>query len=309
MRAAPRSELALVLEDAVAAFGTDAQVHQVRLQPPDREEVVRAAEFFEHGAIAERIRAMVPDDVPASADRLMASASNIMRTYFGVVATAALVPLAHGVGIDVSLPRLTLVLGRGRPMESVLDLSDSAVLTCPERPTDWPVRGTTVPSADALRGDVVRGLIGNLSTAVGRVARAARVPKKVLWTTAVEQIDALYGTARLDPAHALHNRACDDFEALTQAALIPGTEQANPLRGLLTWERFDDPRLERSLQFRLQCCLCYLIRDGGTHCCSCPRVDKDARADLWLTFDERKAAAHGGERRDDLQSKGRRRRV
>src|SRR4029077_7522551 len=85
-----------------------------------------------------------------------AAVSRLVRRYAGSLTTAALVPLAHGVGLDVSPERVGLVMHNDLPQGTLLRVDE--VLVCADRPTTWPVHGRDVGTLDQLRVRVLGAL-------------------------------------------------------------------------------------------------------------------------------------------------------
>src|SRR4029453_9209799 len=103
------------------------------------------------------IRGQVPAELPAlppgHEDRrtdLRILASRFARLYSNPTAGAALIALGHGVGIDLSPARCSIVF-RGPNAGGVqLDIDANQLVRCAQRPTSWPVGGPTVDTVDEL---------------------------------------------------------------------------------------------------------------------------------------------------------------
>jgi ferric iron reductase protein FhuF len=278
------------LADAIAAsvtkLGRVGRAYPIYLEPPAGEEVVAATDIFAtanlrhyfHRAIAEWT------DHPEE-ENLRAAASRFMRRYCGSVATAALLPLANGVAVDVALRRVSVVVRSEMPMGVVLDLDDAALATSPERPTTWPIAGVSTTSAHELRNRALRSLFGdNLGPAIERIYHHVHLAPKVLWGTAAEQIDLLYENAVDHHDEPWVRAMADDREAILFAEQVPGVHGPNPMRDLLSWETVADPQFPRPLQVRNACCICYLIPGRDTYCRSCGRLEPDERLAIWQAW-------------------------
>ncbi len=146
--------LQAALTDAVARVGPYLRAYRAYVEAPAGIEVVAAVEL----AKREPMRAYAARAVKEWSDHPLdedprAAVSRLVRRYAGSLITAALVPLAHGVGLDVSPERVGIVMHNDLPQGSLLRVDE--VLVCAERPTAWAVNGRDVRTVDALREQVL----------------------------------------------------------------------------------------------------------------------------------------------------------
>ncbi|MGH9245459.1 MAG: ferric iron reductase [Acidimicrobiales bacterium] len=260
------------LAESVAEFGPRTQRFPVYLVPPPGEEVVAAETMLGVGdlhrfflrALAEWI------EHPDMAELIAAGASRFMRRYCGSMVSATLIPLTEGVAVDVSLPRVSLVVRDEMPMGAVVDLEGGAVATSSERPTAWPITGETLGTAAALRERALHSLFAdNLMPALRRVHEEVHLSRRLMWATVAEQIDALYETAIESGDPRRRGTLAEDRDALFTAGSLPGVPGENPLRDVLDWGQAGHPRTF--------CCICYVIPgrngpDRDSHCRGCPML-------------------------------------
>jgi ferric iron reductase protein FhuF len=278
--------LAQKIADDVARLGRFGAAYPIYLEPPAGYEIVDATDIlsqanlrhFSERAITEWTQHPEQEDIRAAASRFM-------RRYCGSVAMAALLPLAHGVALDVALERISFLIRTEMPMGVVIDLAGVPIFTCAERPTHWPVTGECLDTLSGLRAAAVAGLIvRNLAPAFDAVLRFVQLNPRVLWSTAAEQIDLLYENASDGlsvPEFAPFNA---DRNVLLFAAQLPGCDGPNPLRDLLEWEDAGDPQFPRPLQVRRTCCVCYVIPGRNTYCRTCGIISAEQRLALWRSW-------------------------
>jgi hypothetical protein len=233
-------------------------------------------------------------DTPAQADQRIA-AQRFVKKYTAAIAPAALLTLAGGVAVDVSIPRLRFVVDGDMFSGLVLPPVDAA-RTSPSRPAVWPVAAAAVPSLDELRRHALEGLFyGTLVPAVEAVLRVVHVSRRMLWCGVSEQIDLFYAGARAagvgDPA-ALEA----DRDVVLSAETIPGTALRNPNHGTFTLEH--EPGLDRLFMVRGVCCMQFRLREDARYCTNCNLPTREVRAALRLKTaqagnDPRAAAQRG----------------
>jgi hypothetical protein len=249
------------------------------LEPPDlRDLILRAGGLERCAAQGEAISEM----------DLTIAVSRFARQYCGAVSAAALVGLAHGIGIDMSprhcgvtLTNIELPVTRRRFVAAV-DLTGAEALRCGQRPTSLPVTGPVVATVDELREYVWSRLFGaHYDQLFGRVRELApRVSPALLWTSAAEYVGALSDAAEEHLTPQVAARYVADRRALLEGETLPGVDGPNPLRGRLVWEPVGaDPH--RRVQARRMCCLNYLLPErDGVLCENCPYLPPEDRAAL-----------------------------
>jgi hypothetical protein len=279
--------LARAVADAVARLGRFGSSYPVYLAPPSGYEIVTAEDMLQPerlGSYCER--AITAWTQHPEEEDIRAAASRLMRRYCGSLASATFVPLAHGVALDVSLPRVAFLIRDEMPMGVVLDLSADGPWVSPERPTAWPLDDArSVATLAELRERAWLSLFSeHLAPAIERVLSYAKLNPKVLWSTAAEQIDLLYENA-LDgfgPTELANLSA--DREVALFASTLPGLLGANPLRNLLTWETVADQAFPRPLQVREICCVCFVIPGRNAYCRTCGLISQEERLTLWRSW-------------------------
>lgn len=286
--APPATALQAALGAAFAEFGRPGASYPLFVEPPAGEEleIVSATDLLDPRNLRRYCeRALLEwTDHPEDED-FRAAASRMLRRYCGSLALATLVPLAHGVAFDLSLPRVSFLIRTEMPMGVLLDPDRVMATRCEERPSDWPVDGPIVATTAALREVALRGaLTGHLAPAFERVLAAVHVNPMMLWTTFAEQIDLAFTSLTSDDA-LIRARVAEDRAALLFDPILPGVEGPNPLLDLLAWERFDDPLLPEPLQVRKICCAQYVIpgRTQG-YCRTCGIAPAEERHRLWRAW-------------------------
>jgi ferric iron reductase protein FhuF len=207
-----------------------------------------------------------------------AAVSRLIRRYLGSVVTAALVPLVHGIGLDVSPERVRIIMQNDLPQGTVIDVDD--VLVCAERPATWPVHGTDVATVARLRERVFVPLLGHLSWAFSAVIANIKVAPGLLWSTAAEQVDLVYEYSIEGRTPDAFARASDDREQLLFGSELPGILGPNPMRDLLYWEPAGD-RIHQ-IQVRRVCCANFVVpgRTQG-YCRNCDLITEERRLIMW----------------------------
>jgi hypothetical protein len=116
------------------------------------------------------------------------AASRFTRQYCSSISIAALTALACGVGLDLSIRRCRMVLRNNMPFFVHLDVDESAILRCRERPTQWPIcEGPVVDSLAELRAHVWRKLYAeNVVPLFERVHQLTKIAPRLLWSNCAE---------------------------------------------------------------------------------------------------------------------------
>jgi ferric iron reductase protein FhuF len=287
------AELQAAIDAAVARLGRFGGSYPIHLAPPVGHEVVPATETLSDERIRDFSERAILEwtDHPEEED-LRAAISRFMRRYCGSMASAALVPLAAGVALDVALDRISFLIRDDMPKGVVLDLGGGErPIVSPERPTDWPLEAAgvaveTVATVAELRRRGLENLVGaNLVPAFERVLATVHVSPKLLWSTAAEQIDLLYDNAADGHDAAGFAPFAADRTAILFGDALPGFDGPHPLAGLLEWETVLDPLFPRPLQVRRICCVNYVVPGRpGKYCRTCGLITPEERLAMWRSW-------------------------
>ena len=283
--------LQAALDRAVATVGPLARPYPIHLAEPPDAESIAAVDLMQPEALRHYAARAVKEwsDRPLDEDP-RAAVSRLIRRYLGSVVTAALVPLVHGIGLDLSPERVRVIMQSDLPQGTVIDVDE--VLICAERPATWPVSGTDVTSLDRLRERVFAPLLTHLSWAFAAVIANIKVSPQLLWSTAAEQVDLIFEYSIDGPDPEAFARAKADREQLLFATELPGIAGKNPMRDLLYWETAGD-RIHQ-IQVRRVCCANFVVpgRTQG-YCRNCDLITEERRLAMW---DEYRGASlkHGG---------------
>jgi ferric iron reductase protein FhuF len=290
MIAADRS-LQGVLADAVDSVGPLARAYPIHLAEPPGSETIAAVELMRPDVLRSYAARAVKEwsDRPLDEDP-RAAVSRLVRRYLGSIVTAAIVPLVHGIGLDLSPERVRVIMQSDLPQGTVIDVDE--VLVCAERPATWPVRGTEVAGVERLRERVFAPFLGHVVWAFAAVLASIKVSPQLLWSTAAEQVDLIFEYAIEGPTPAAFVGASGDRERLLFSSTLSGVAGPNPLRDQLYWEPAGD-RLHR-IQVRRVCCANFVVpgRTQG-YCRNCDLITHERRLVMW---DEFRGASlkHGG---------------
>jgi ferric iron reductase protein FhuF len=224
-------------------------------------------------------------DHPSEEDQ-RAAASRFLRRYVGSIAAATYIPLSAGVPLDVAIPRVHLVIRSNLTLGTVIDLAGATVYVSPERPTTWPIEAVSLPSVEELRARALNSLFrDHLVPALERVHFAIGVSWKLIWTTVAECVEYMYEHARPYCDGAGWAPLDEDRRVIHHADTVPGIEGANPMKGLLEWEDFDDPEVPGPTQVRRVCCVNYVVPGRGTpYCRTCGILPAEERHRLWRQY-------------------------
>ena len=279
------------LDRAVASVGPLARAYPIYLAEPPGAESIAAVDLMERETLRHYAARAVKEwsDRPLDEDP-RAAVSRLIRRYLGSVVTAALVPLVHGIGLDLSPERVRVIMQSDLPQGTVIDVDD--VLVSAERPATWPVHGSEVASAAQLRERVFAPLLAHLSWAFAAVIANIKVSPQLLWSTAAEQVDLVFEYSLEGPDPEAFARAKADREQLLFASELPGIAGPNPMRDQLYWERAGDGI--HQIQVRRVCCANFVVpgRTQG-YCRNCDLITEERRLVMW---DEYRGASlkHGG---------------
>lgn len=275
-----------VISGGMAQLANHGHSFPIHLTPPTGQEIVAAAELFSGDRAMpyfERAIAVWTDD--PSHENPRAAASRFMRRYTGSLVAAAVVPLAHGAAFDLSIDRVSLLIRDELPMGTVLDTCGAPGWVDEDHPSAWALPGAATVTAAALREHAFATLFtGHLGPVIDHVVGLVPMIPPVLWSHVAEHIDGIYQES-LEVADESFRAAIErDRRTLLFDDTLPGVLGANPLRGLLEWEMFDDPLFPRPSQVRTVCCLNFLVPGRATYCRTCNRISQDERHELWRTF-------------------------
>jgi hypothetical protein len=276
---AAAEELQTALDRAVESVGPLARPYRIHLAAPAGAETIAATQLMR----PEVMRSYAARAVKEWSDRPLdedprAAVSRLIRRYLGSVVTAALVPLVHGIGLDLSPARVRLIMQSDLPQGTVLDVDE--VLISSERPATRGVRGTDVGTVARLRERVFASLLAHLSWSFAAVIANIKVSPQLLWSTAAEQIDLVFEYAIDGPDPEAFVRARADREQLLFATEVPGIAGPNPLKDQLYWEPARD-RIHQ-IQVRRVCCANFVVpgRTQG-YCRNCDLITEERRLAMW----------------------------
>ena len=271
--------LQAALDRAVESVGPLARPYPIYLtQPPDAESIA-AVDLMERETLRRYAARAVKEwsGHPLDEDP-RAAVSRLIRRYLGSAITAALVPLVHGVGLELAPERVGVIMQSDLPQGTVIDAGE--VLLTAERPATWTVRGTEVASIAELRDRVFAALLGHISWSFAAIVASIKVSPNLLWSTAAEQIDLLWEYAIEGRTPAAFAAASADREQLLFAKTLPGIAGPNPMRELLYWEPAGD-RIHQ-VQVRRVCCANFVVpgRTQG-YCRNCDLITEERRLVMW----------------------------
>ena len=283
--------LQAALDRSVESVGPLARPYPIYLREPPDAESIAAVDLMQ----PETLRRYAARAVKEWSDRPLdedprAAVSRLVRRYLGSVVTAALVPLVHGIGLDLSPERVRVIMQSDLPQGTVIDVDE--VLICAERPATWPVRGTDVTSVERLRKRVFALLLAHLSWTFAAVIANIKVSPQLLWSTAAEQVDLVFEYSIEGPDPEAFARAKADREQLLFATELPGIAGPNPMRDLLYWEPAGDSI--HQIQVRRVCCANFVVpgRTQG-YCRNCDLIPEERRLAMWHEY-RGASLKHGG---------------
>src|SRR5205823_11809860 len=184
-----------------------------------------------------------------SDEDIRAAASRFMRRYLLSVAAPAFVALANGVAWELTLERISVVMRPDLALGAVIDIRGLETYVSHERPTAWPVSGRDVALAE-LRTRALQPLFGDVHVrSFERVLGHVHVSRRLLWSTAAENVDYYYDNALALLGGEERARYAADRERTLFGDTLPGVEGESPLKGLLAWDDFrSEPLCPRLLQ-------------------------------------------------------------
>lgn len=220
-----------------------------------------------------------PDDEADSDLRI--AVSRFTRQYASSISAVALVALARGVGLDLSVRRCRVIIRSNIPFLVAPDIREEQALGCVERPTTLPATGPIVDTLAELRGYVWQKLYAeNLAPLFDQAGSLTKVSPRLMWTNAVEWVGMVSDAADeyLPPAAAAPFVA--DRMAILAAPSLPGIDGPNPLAGLLAWSP-PTSDLPHGSHVRSVCCVTFYLNDRlGRLCSNCPLLPEQDRLAL-----------------------------
>ena len=274
-----REPLQASLTRAMERVGPYLRAYRVYLDPPADAETIAATDLVQREPLRHYAARAVKEwsDHPLDEDP-RAAVSRLVRRYLGSLVTAALVPLAHGVGLDTSPAKVRIVMVDDLPRGIVLDVDE--VFTSSARRTAWPVRGRDAGNLDGLRRRVLVPLFTHCAWLFDTVIANIKVSPQLLWSTAAEQVDSLYDNAIDGPDAALFASAATDRELMLFGESLPGVAGPNPMRDLLYWEPSSEPA--HRIEVRRVCCANFVV-PGRTqvYCRNCDLITPAERLVKW----------------------------
>jgi ferric iron reductase protein FhuF len=283
----PLSPLERAMFESFSKFGRIGSSYRVYFEQPSYEEVVSCEEALDPDRLRTYFTRAIKDwsDHPGEEDQ-RAAASRFLRRYCGSIAAATTIPLANGVALDVSIPRVSLLVRNDMMLGTVLDRAGAREFVSPERPTTWPIDATPVPTVGELRTRAFESLFrDNLVPAFERIREAIGVSTKLLWSTAAESIEYGYEHARPYYDDLGWVPIEQDRAAIHFADTVAGVDGPNPMRGLLEWEDYDDPEVPGPLQVRRICCVNYVVPGREPrYCRTCGLLTTEQRHELWRLY-------------------------
>ena len=271
--------LQAALDRAVESVGPLARPYPIYLSEPSGVENIASVDLMQR----ETLRSYAARAVKEWSDRPLdedprAAVSRLIRRYLGSVITAALVPLVHGIGLELAPERVRVIMRSDLPQGTIIDARE--VLVSPDRPATWPVNGTEVASIAELRDRVLTAILGHISWSFAAVMGSIKVSPNLLWSTAAEQVDLLWEYSIDGRTPAAFAAASADREQLLFAKTLPGIAGPNPMRELLYWEPAGD-RIHQ-VQVRRVCCANFVVpgRTQG-YCRNCDLITEEQRLVMW----------------------------
>ena len=270
--------LQTALDRAVESVGPLARPYPIYLVDPPGAESIAAVDLMQPETLRHYAARAVKEwsDRPLDEDP-RAAVSRLIRRYLGSVITAALVPLVHGIGLELASERVRVIMQSDLPQGTIIDAGE--VLISADRPATWPVDGTEVSIAQ-LRDRVFAALLGHISWSFAAIIASIKVSPNLLWSTAAEQVDLLWEYSLDGPTPAAFAAASADREQLLFANTVPGVAGPNPMQGLLYWEPAGDA--VHQIQVRRVCCANFVVpgRTQG-YCRNCDLITEERRLVMW----------------------------
>jgi ferric iron reductase protein FhuF len=184
---------------------------------------------------------------------------------------------ALGVGLDVSLENVSLVLKDKIPQSVMLNYLQESVLYLP-RWSKPPVSSLqTVGELSELYRVVLRSLFEHLNTAIAQINQLTRLPKSVMWGNTGNVCDYLYEELANCPGAAI--AAQIDRAMLFEQSANPAGAGRNPLYQTVICKTAEYADGSAPITLRRTCCL--LFRMPNSHYCgNCPLKNRADRGSI-----------------------------
>ena len=276
------SPLQEALRETTLGIGSFARGYPIYLEAPEGAETITAAELHSPGPLREFAARAVREwtDRPLDQDP-RAAVSRLIRRYAGSLVTAAMAPLAHGVGLDTSPDRIRVVITQDLPRGIVLRVDE--VLGSPERPATWSVATRQVASLSRMREDVLATLFAGFAWSFERVIASIKVSPQLLWSTVAEQVDLLWENAMDGRDADVFARATGDRDLALTGETLPGIPGPNPMRDLLFWEPSNETG--HRIEVRRVCCANFVVPGRpDVYCRNCGLITPSERLVKWSAW-------------------------
>ena len=283
------SPLQIALREIVDGVGPFARGYPVYLDAPDGAETIAATELMRPVPMRDLASRVLKEwtDRPLDQDP-RAAVSRMIRRYAGSLVTAALAPLAHGIGIDTSPERVRVIVFKDLPRGIVLRVDE--VLVSGDRPPTHPVAGRDAGTLAELRDRVYEDLFGHFAWAFDLVLTNIKVSAQLLWSTVAEQVDLLYENAIDGPHAAIFARTIADRDLALDGPTLPGVDGPNPMKDLLFWEPSNEDG--HRVEVRRVCCANFVVPGRpDVYCRNCGLITPAERLVKWS--DWRKSVKRG----------------
>jgi hypothetical protein len=279
---AETAPLQAALRETVDGIGSFARGYPVYLDAPDGAETISAKELHTPGPLRDFAMRAVKEWTERPLDQdPRAAVSRLIRRYAGSVVTAAMAPLAHGIGLDTSPHRIDVIIKGDLPRGIVLRVDE--VLGCADRPATWPVATRQVVSLARMREDVFANLFAGFAWSFEQVIASIKVSPQLLWSTVAEQVDLLWENAMDGRDAAVFARAVEDRELALTDENLPGVGGPNPMRDLLFWEPSNEEG--HRVEVRRVCCANFVVPGRpDVYCRNCGLITPAERLTKWSAW-------------------------
>jgi ferric iron reductase protein FhuF len=281
--------LQTALADIVDGIGSFARGYPVYLETPAGAETIAATDLMTPAPMREYATRALREwtDAPLDQDP-RAAVSRMVRRYAGSIVTAALAPLAHGIGLDTSPERVRIIVFKDLPRGVVLNVDE--VLVSTGRPVTHSVPGRDIGPLDRLRERVFERLFGHFAWSFELVIANIKVSPQLLWSTVAEQVDLLWENAMDGRDAQVFARAIVDRDLVLDGERLPGVAGPNPMKDLLIWEPSDEDG--HRIEVRRVCCANFVVPGRpDVYCRNCGLITPAERLVKWS--DWRKSVKRG----------------
>ena len=237
---------------------------------PPRARVVPASELLEPSALRAHVQEIADG---MNTKDLRAAGSLWNKHYNASVLYGALAAMTFaGVGLDMSVPNMSVVLVGGWPKGAVLH--DRDLVTYSPRLPEGLSGGRPASLAELHRFVITNAFEQHLVHHFRAARLGAGVPTEVLWSNAGNLIAAFYDD--LDPTGPA---TAADRAAFLEDRGAPVGRNPNPFIGAVYYEPLHEPELPNKVRIRNVCCLRYRV-DSYKPCYTCPRLTPEERIAL-----------------------------